>query len=222
MEHGGASGFITWPVVYWTWITMAFVIFISYLVSRNLKKIPGKLQYLFEAFVGFIAGVLADALGEEKGLSFLSLVGGLAFFILSLNLVGLVPGAIQPTSNLNTTVGLALISFFAYNIVAVKEQGLLNYLKHFLGPVKALAPLMLPIEIVSHLSRILSLSLRLFGNMFGDEMIVWVLLKMVPLLVPVFGLAIVFGNSFLQTYIFCMLTVVYLSLAVHHEEEEEH
>ncbi|OMH41009.1 F0F1 ATP synthase subunit A [Desulfurobacterium indicum] len=219
MEHGGAQ-LIAWPIVYWTWITMAFVIVISFLVSRNLKKIPGKIQFLFEAFISFIAGVLSDAIGEEKGLSFLPLVGGFAFFILFTNLVGLIPGAHQPTSNLNTTVALALIAFIAYNIVAVKEQGLFNYIKHFMGPVKALAPLMFPIEVVSHISRILSLSLRLFGNMYGDEMIVWVLLKMVPLLVPVFGLAIVFGNSFLQTYIFCMLTVVYLSLAIHSEEEE--
>ncbi|WP_297444601.1 F0F1 ATP synthase subunit A [Desulfurobacterium sp.] len=219
MEHGGAQ-LITWPVVYWTWITMAFVIVISYLVAKNLKKYPGKIQYLFEAFIGFIAGVLSDAIDEERGLAFLPLVGGFAFFILFTNLVGLIPGAYQPTSNLNTTVALALISFFAYNIVAIKEHGLFNYLKHFAGPIKALAPLMFPIEVISHISRILSLSLRLFGNMFGDEMIVWVLLKMVPLLVPVFGLAIVFGNSFLQAYIFCMLTVVYLSLAMHSEEEE--
>ncbi|WP_456396895.1 F0F1 ATP synthase subunit A [Desulfurobacterium sp.] len=218
MEHGGQL--IAWPVVYWTWITMAFVIIISYLVAKNLKKYPGKIQYLFEAFVGFVVGVLSDALGEEEGLKFLPLVGGFAFFILFTNLVGLIPGAHQPTSNLNTTVALAIIAFVAYNIVAVKKQGLINYIKHLMGPMKALAPLMFPIEVISHISRILSLSLRLFGNMYGDEMIVWVLLKMVPLLVPVFGLAIVFGNSFLQTYIFCMLTVVYLSLAIHSEEEE--
>ncbi len=214
MEHA-----VDWPVIYWTWITMGFLFIVSIWLSKNLKKVPGWLQYLAESFMRFVVSSLETAVGPDDTPKFTAFIAALALFILFTNLVGMIPGAHQPTSDFNTTIGLAIISFIVYNAVGIKRQGLINYFKHMMGEIKLLAPLIFPIEIISHFSRILSLSLRLFGNMFGDEMIVWVLLKLVPLIVPVLGILIVFGNSILQAYIFTVLTIVYISLALKGEEE---
>ncbi len=203
-----------------TWLMMAVTLTFAYIVGKSLKKFPDKTQYVIEAFASFILYTLEDAMGSY-GRRFFPLIGGLAVFILIGNLMGLIPGLAQPTSNLNTTIALAIISFLVYHYEGIKKHGLVNYLKHFAGPVPLMAPIMFPIEVISHFSRILSLSFRLFGNMFGDEMIVYVLLILAPFVLPVAGQFIVFANSFLQTFIFCMLTVVYIATAIE-EHEEEH
>ncbi len=202
-----------------TWLMMAVVLVFAYILGKNLRKFPDKVQYPFEALTSFIVYTLEDAMGSY-GRKFFPLISGLAMFILIGNLMGLIPGFVQPTANLNTTLALALISFLVYNYEGIKKHGLVNYLKHFAGPIPLMAPLMFPIEVISHLSRILSLSFRLFGNMYGDEMVVLVLMILVPFLIPVAGEFIVFANSILQTFIFCILTVVYISSAI--EEFEEH
>jgi F-type H+-transporting ATPase subunit a len=135
--------------------------------------------------------------------------------------LGLVPGFLPPTDNLNTTVACALVVFFATHYYGVRTYGI-KYLKHFLGPVLWLAPLMIPIEIISHLARVLSLSMRLFGNIMADHMLLSLTLA-APLILPLFlsPLSMVLGVfvSLIQTFIFILLSMIYISLAV---EEAEH
>lgn len=185
--------------------------------SRISVDKPGKLQLLLEVVVGGLIDMLEDNIGK-KGRAFLGLVGTLGLFILFSNLLGLVPFFSSPTVNLNMTVGCALVTFLYYNYQGIQAQGAVHYFKHFLGPQLALAPIMLPIEIISHFSRVFSLSLRLFGNIFGEELVVAALGTMVAFVVPVpmmlFG---VFG-SMLQAFVFIMLTMVYLGGAVATEE----
>ena len=131
----------------------------------------------------------------------------------------MVPGFIAPTSNWNTTIAPAIVVFFYYHYVGIRKQGVLKYLKHFGGPVWWLSPLIFVLETIGHFARVLSLSIRLFGNIFGEESLFVVLFSLVPLLVPVpiMFLSIFFG--FIQALVFTMLSIVYIALAV---EEEEH
>jgi F-type H+-transporting ATPase subunit a len=178
---------------------------------------PGKLQLALEAVVGGLIGMLDENIGP-KGREFLSLVGTLGLFILVANLSGLVPGLSSPTTNLNVPVGCALVSFLYYNYQGIRAHGLVSYLKHFLGPMLPLAIIMLPIEIISHLSRVLSLSVRLFGNIFGEELVILVLASLVPFLVPLPMMAFAVFGSLLQAFVFIMLTMIYLGGAVAMEE----
>ena len=185
--------------------------------SRISLENPGKLQLVLESLVGGLVGMLEENVGH-KGRQFLGLVGTLGLFILTSNLLGLVPFFSSPTVSLNMPVGCALVTFLYYNFQGIRAQGVGPYFKHFLGPLLPLAIIMLPIEIISHLSRVLSLSIRLFGNIFGEELVVLVLGSLIPFVVPVpmmlFG---VFG-SLLQAFVFIMLTMIYLGGAVAAEE----
>lgn len=185
--------------------------------SKISVENPGKLQLLLETVVGALKDMLIDNVGT-KGRPFLGLVGTLGLFILACNWIGLVPFFASPTVNLNFPVGCALVAFLYYNYQGIRVQGAGHYFKHFLGPLPVLAPLMLPIELISHFSRIVSLSLRLFGNIFGEELVIAALAFMVAWIVPVpmmlFG---VFGGL-LQAFVFIMLTMVYLGGAVASEE----
>ena len=185
--------------------------------SKVSVENPGKLQLLLETIVGALKDMLLDNVGT-KGRPFLGLIGTLGLFILACNWIGLVPYFASPTVSLNFTLGCAIVAFLYYNFQGIVAQGAGSYFKHFLGPLPALAPLMLPIEIISHFSRVVSLSLRLFCNIFGEELIIAVLAFMVAWLVPVpmmlFG---VFGGL-LQAFVFIMLTMVYLGGAVASEE----
>ena len=185
--------------------------------SRIRVEEPGRLQLVLEAAVGGLIGMLKENVGP-KGPKFLGLVGTLGLFILTCNLAGLVPGLSSPTTNLNVTVGCALVSFLYYNYQGVLAQGLLPYLKHFLGPVLPMAIIMLPIEIISHISRVLSLSMRLFGNIFGEELVILVLASLIPFLVPLPMMAFAVFGSLLQAFVFIMLTMIYLGGAVAMEE----
>jgi F-type H+-transporting ATPase subunit a len=156
-------------------------------------------------------------MGEKNAKRFFPLVGTLWMFILFGNLIGLVPGFISPNDTLKTNVALALTVFVATHVYGIKEHGL-AYFKHFLGPNLFLAPLMLPIEIVSHLARPLSLSLRLMGNMLADHKVVFSFFTLVPLLVPLPFLLLGLLVCLVQAIVFCTLTMVYLSMAVEHEE----
>ena len=198
-------------------VAMVLAGFAIWFRGRISVENPGKLQLVLEAIVSVLQGLLVDNIGT-KGRPFLGLVGTLGLFILMSNLIGLVPYFSSPTTSLNMTLGCALVAFLYYNYQGIRAQGAGNYFKHFLGPLPVLAPLMLPIEIISHFSRIVSLSLRLFGNIFGEELVIAALGVMVAFLVPVpmmlFG---VFGGV-LQAFVFIMLTMVYLGGAVASEE----
>jgi len=202
-------------------IALAFV-----LRSRLSADNPGKLQIVFEDLVGGLSGMLSDIVGP-KGPQYISLVGTIGAFILVANLIGLVPGFMAPTSNINVTLGCALTVWVYYHFHGIKEQGVFAYIKHFAAPPGAplfIAPIMFPIEIISHLSRVLSLSLRLFGNIFGEELVILILFSIVPFVVPLPMMFLGIITSTLQAFIFVMLTMIYLggAVAAEHEHEEAH
>jgi F-type H+-transporting ATPase subunit a len=177
---------------------------------------PGKLQVLLEEAVTFLYGLVDENIGP-KGRQYLTLVGTMFIFILFGNLMGLVPGLKSPTSNINVTLGCALTVFVYYQYHGFKEQGLVGYVKHFLAPPGApmwIAPIYFPIEIISHFSRVLSLSVRLFGNIFGEDLVILILFSIVPFLAPVPMMFLGIITAVLQAFIFAMLTAIYLAGAV--------
>jgi len=191
--------------------------------SRLSVENPGPLQVLVEDYVGFFHTLLDDFVGP-KGRKYLPLVGSMFLLILISNLAGLVPGLMAPTANLNVTVGCALTVWVFYHIEGIREQGIVAYFKHFAmppGAPVALAPLMFLIELISHFARVMSLSLRLFGNIFGEELVVLILAGLVPFIVPLPMMALSLLTGTLQALIFVVLTMVYLGGAVEVEHEDE-
>src|SRR3954468_10108374 len=194
-------------------------------VRRSLSvENPSRLQIVFEDGIGAIRGILHEYVGH-KGSRYLAIVATMFVFILSGNLMGLIPGLMAPTGNINVTLGCALTVAVYYHIQGIKEQGLGSYLKHFAAPPGApvfLAPIMLPIEIISHISRVLSLSLRLFGNIFGEDLVILILFSIVPFLVPLPMMFLGLVTASLQAFIFVLLTTIYLggAVATEHEHNE--
>ena len=235
--------------VTYTWIAMVLLSVLAFVASRNVQLVPRGMQNFFEVVLEQFQQMIDDVIGPE-GRPYLPLIATLGLFILVTNLMSLVPGANGPTTSLNTTAACALVVFFAYHWIGVRKQGLVPYLKHFAGPVPlALKPLMFVIEIISHLARPLSLTLRLFGNMVGGH----ILLAVIFLLMGLDGLigwalsgsaigavggglgtavmvAFTVGFlyplkilvSFLQAFIFVMLTMLYISGAIEEAEHGEH
>lgn len=199
------------------YIIIALAIF-SVLFARRLTLVPGQVQSLIELALSAFMKMVDENMGH-KGRKYFPVVMTLAVFIFVSNVLGLIPGFLPPTANLNTTAGLAIVAFFATHIIGFKEHGV-KYIKHFIGPVWWMTPLMLPLEIIGHLARPLSLSLRLFGNMMGHEQVVVVLLLLMPVGYPLLALATVMGIIviFLQTFIFSLLTMLYIAGAL----EEAH
>jgi len=195
--------------------------------SRLSVETPGKLQILMEDGIRALVGMMEQWIGP-KGPRFLPLVGTLFVFILTSNYLGLVPGFKAPTSNINVTLGCALTIWFYYHFQGFKEQGVVNYIKHFALPPGApvlMAPLMFIIEIISHLSRVMSLTLRLFGNIFGEELVIAILFGLVPFLIPLPMMLLGLITGGLQAFIFALLSIIYLQGAVaieHHDDEHGH
>jgi F-type H+-transporting ATPase subunit a len=231
--------------VAYTWLVMLILVALAFAGSRSLALVPRGLQNVLEVILEQILGLIDDVIGHD-GRRYLPLIATLGLFILTSNLMGLVPGLMAPTSSLNTTAACAIIVFLTYHWIGARRQGAWRYFKHFMGPVPALAPLMVPIELVSHLARPLSLSLRLFGNMTGGH----ILLAVIFFLMGLDGLmgwalsgsaaGVVLGGAgsalmvaftvgflyplkilvaFLQAFIFVMLTMLYIGGAV---EEAHH
>lgn len=175
------------------------------------------IRNFFEVMAESVYGMVEGAMGEKNARRFFPLIGTLWLFILLGNLIGLVPGFVSPNDTLKTNVALALTVFVITHIVGVKEHGL-AYFKHFLGPSPALAPLMLPIELVSHLARPLSLALRLMGNMMADHKVVFSFFALVPLFIPLPFLLLGVLICVVQAIVFCTLTMVYIGMAAEHEE----
>jgi F-type H+-transporting ATPase subunit a len=184
--------------------------------SRLSVEDPGRLQVFLEEAVTFVYGLVDSNIGP-KGRNYVTLVGTMFIFILFGNLMGLVPGLKSPTSNINVTLGCALTVFVYYQFHGFKEQGLVGYVKHFLAPAGApmwIAPIYFPIEIISHFSRVLSLSVRLFGNIFGEDLVILILASIVPFVAPVPMMFLGIITAVLQAFIFAMLTAIYLAGAV--------
>ncbi|HSL24214.1 MAG TPA: F0F1 ATP synthase subunit A [Vicinamibacterales bacterium] len=183
---------------------------------------PGKLQILMEDAVSAVAGLLDEWIGRG-GRRYLPLIATLGIFILAGNYAGLVPGLMAPTSNINVTLGCAITIWVYYHIQGIREQGAVAYFKHFAAPPGApifIAPIMLPIELISHLSRVMSLSLRLFGNIFGEELVILILFSIIPFLVPLPMMLLGLVTGGLQAFIFVLLSVIYLAGAVAVEHDE--
>ena len=185
----------------------------DHLTTRNFFEV------IFDALFGLMEGMM----GKKHARQFFPLIGSLGIYIFVSNMMGLVPGLYAPTSNLNTNLAAGLFVFIYYNYVGFRENGM-EYAKHFLGPVAWLAWFILPIELVGHIFRPLSLSIRLAGNLTGDHQVLGAfgmlgeMLMKVPLLLPIPFLFLGLLVAVVQTAVFCMLSSIYIALAVHHEE----
>ena len=207
-------------------LTLALTIFSLVVRGRLSVENPGRLQIVLEDFVNGFHSLLDDFVGP-KGRRYLPLIGSMFLLIWLSNLAGLVPGLMAPTSNLNVTLGCALTVWVFYHVQGVREQGLVAYLKHFAvppGSPVAMAPLMLIIEVISHLARVMSLTLRLFGNIFGEELVIIILAGLIPFVVPLPMMFLGLLTGTLQALIFVILTMVYLgaAVAVEHHDEAHH
>jgi len=195
---------------------VALGLFFVWLRPRLSMDAPGSVQHFFEVMYDFLHGQSEDIVGHE-GPKHLHMFASIFFFILFTSLLGILPGFESPTMFPEVPLGCALVAFGYYHIAGARTVGVGNYLMHFLGPVKALAPLMLPIEIISHLGRMLSLTVRLFANMFASESVFLVFVGLVPVAVPMIFLGEHIFKAFLQAYIFALLTMVYVAGAVSHD-----
>jgi F-type H+-transporting ATPase subunit a len=180
---------------------------------------PSTLTYrnFFEILAERLFGLCESVLGLHEAKAYYPFIGTLFCYIFFSNLLGSIPGFLPPTDNLNTTLALGVFVFIYYNIMGIRENGLINHLKHFMGPVWWLAWLIIPIELVSHLVRPLSLGLRLRGNISGDHIVLGVFNDLVPYGVPVIFLGLGLFVAFVQAFVFCLLTMVYISLATAHD-----
>jgi F-type H+-transporting ATPase subunit a len=206
-------------------IIMAGLTALSLFVRSRLSvEHPGRIQILMEDGLRALVRMMEEWIGP-KGPRYLPLVGTLFIFILCGNYLGLIPGFMAPTSSINVTLGCALTIWVYYHYQGIREQGLVKYILHFAVPPGApvlMAPLMFIIEIISHLSRVMSLSLRLFGNIFGEELVIAILFGLVPFLIPLPMMFLGLITGGLQAFIFALLSIIYLQGAVAVEHEHEH
>lgn len=194
-------------------LVFGFLLTLFFLVRSRLSvDDPGGLQHFFEGIDGFIKGQSNEIIGHHSE-GYTPFLATLLFFILFCNLIGLIPGFESPTAVPVVPLGCAISAFVYYQTQGFKHAGI-GYLKHFAGPMPALAPLMIPIELISHFARMLSLTIRLFANMFAGDMVTMVFFSLVPIGIPILFLGLHIGVSLLQTYIFVLLTTVYLQGAV--------
>lgn len=188
-------------------------------ISRRLSvESPGKLQSVLEVLITGLRDLIEDVVGHGAGSRFLPIICSLAFFIFVGNIFGIFYFVQPPTADPSTTFALSITAFIFYNVVGIKDNGVLKYMKHFLGPVIFLAPLMFVIELISHAARILSLAIRLFGNIFGEHSASAIFFSMFPFLLPWPMMVLGIFGSLLQAFIFIMLTMAYLNGAVGAEE----
>lgn len=199
-------------------IVSFFLVLFFGLAARKRRLVPSKLQSILELTVEAFENLLVDIIGKE-GRKYLPMIATIGLFILFCNLLGLVPGFMAPTSKLNVTAGCALVVFVYYHWQGIKSRGLFKYLKHFTGPIPLLAPLMLPIEIISHFSRPVSLSIRLFGNIFAEELLILIMVSIIPFFLPLPFMAVAIFTSIIQAFVFVLLSCIYIAGAVAHEEE---
>ena len=200
------------------------LIFLAYRAKRQMEAAPDpnipddslSLRNMAELLVEGVSGMAEGILGHQAR-RYVHLYGSFFLFILAANLSGLVPGFLPPTSNFNVTLALGVLSFTAYNVFAFREQGL-AYLKHFVGPIWWLGFLMVPLELIDNFVRPFSLGLRLFGNMTGDHVVLEIFTDLTKVGVPVVFYGLGAFVSLVQAFVFTLLSMVYVSLAVAHDE----
>ena len=199
-------------------VLVAVIIMVMFAILRPGLSVerPGKLQHLFEVIYNFLHEQSEEQVGHQ-GPHYLALFGTLFIFILFANLLGVIPGFEAPTMFPEVPLGLALVAFAYYNAMGISSHGVGKYLAHFAGPMPILAPLMIPIELISHMARPLSLTIRLFANMYAGEQVTVVFLKLTLLLAPALFMGLHVFVSFLQAYIFTLMTMMYVGSAVAHD-----
>jgi F-type H+-transporting ATPase subunit a len=206
------TNYVAMQIVVFVFLALIFALVRSRLSVEN----PGNLQHVFEGINGMMNQMGHEVIGHgyERYTNYLATLG---IFILTCNLIGLIPGFEAPTAIPSVPLGCAVVTWVYYHMHGLRENGPIGYVKHFLGPFPALAWLILPIEMVSHLARILSLTVRLFANMFAGDMVTLVFFSLFPLAIPVIFMLLHVGVSIIQTYIFVLLATVYIGEAVAHE-----
>ncbi|MGC8666621.1 MAG: F0F1 ATP synthase subunit A [Chthonomonadales bacterium] len=217
-------GMLFWNAVLVAVLLVAF----GAAATRKMQSVPKGLQnfgeFIVEVFINFTRGVIGP--GGEK---YVPLAGTLFLFIFAGNIWGLIPGFHSPTANLSTTLALGLIVFFYVQYVGIRSNGLWGYIKHFMGPMPAVAILLFPIEVISELVKPFTLAMRLFGNIFGEDTVVILLATLainmlkpapiLPLQFPIMLLALL--TAFVQALVFTLLTCIYISLQSHHDTDHE-
>lgn len=211
-------------------ITSSILLIVAFLYRSSLSRVsnsvvPDKgitVRNVVESYGQFIYNQCKTVIGEKEGPEYFSFVATIFLVILVNNLIGLIPGFLPPTDKVNTTLALGVFSFIFYNYVGCKKLGVVNYLKHFAGPLWYMAILIFPIEIISNFVRPVSLALRLRGNMYGDHLVLSVFSDMAPLLIPIVFMILGILVSFIQAYVFTALSMVYISLASAHHDHDEH
>jgi F-type H+-transporting ATPase subunit a len=207
--------FMLQPHVTYAWVVMLILLACARLATSNLEMVPKGAQNFFESVITGIEDFMIGVTGEEGRFVF-PLIATLGFFILTCNYMGMIPGFFSPTASLNTTGACAIIVVVFTHVIGVKFHGL-KYVKHFMGPVWWLVPLIFPIEIIGHLARVLSLSIRLFGNVFGEELVLGILFFLVGLyLAPLPMMFLGLFTGFIQAFIFCLLSMMYFAGAIEH------
>lgn len=204
------------PHMTYTWLVMIFLIVVAKLTVGSVTLVPGKGQNFWEAIIGGLEDFMSENMGREGARMMFPMLATFFFYILVANMIGLMPGFFSPTANLNVTLGCTLIVFFTTHILGLKFHGA-GYIKHFLGPIPWLIPLMFPIELISHLARILSLSIRLFGNIMAKETLLGILFILAgayfaPLPILVLGVFV----SIVQAMVFLLLSILYFSASMEH------
>ena len=194
--------------------SLLLVCFILVRISLNVEN-PGPIQQLAEMLHGFVSGQ-ADSIIGAGAQQFVMFTTVVLVFVLSSNLLGMVPGLLAPTAVPTVPLGVALVCWFYYHYYGIRENGF-GYFKQFLGPIWWISWMLLPIELISHLARILSLTVRLYANMFAGEMVTLVFFSLVPIGVPLVFMGLHLGVALIQAYIFMLLTMIYVSQAIAHE-----
>ena len=197
---------------------LVFVILLAYfLIVRSSLSVetPGAIQHLAEMTNEFVSEQGHQIIGESSD-RFISYLTALGLFILLSNLMGLVPGLASPTADVSVPLGFAVVTFIYYHYHGIRVNGP-GYIKQFLGPLPVLAPLLFPIEVISHLARVLSLTVRLYANMFAGDLLTLAFFSLIPVGIPLVFLGLHFGVAIIQAYVFMLLAAIYLSLAVSHD-----
>jgi F-type H+-transporting ATPase subunit a len=206
-----------YPQVIYSWLIMIFLIVAGKLAVGTVTMVPTGGQNFFEVVLGGFEDFMVDVMGEH-GRPYFPLIATLFLYILCMNWIGLIPGMYSPTANINTPLSMALPVFLVTHYIGIKHHGT-HYVKHFLGPVWWLAPLIFIIELISHFSRILSLTFRLFGNVLGEDLVMAILILLAgSFFAPLPMMALGIFTCFVQAFIFSLLTMLYVAGAL----EEAH
>lgn len=201
-----------WQAIFGMWVVMAFLLVVSWSVTRKLEVHPGRLQYMMEVIVSTFDQLCQDSIGVERGRKFLSLVGSTFLLLLLCNWMGSIPGMIEPTKNINTTLGLALVGFGITLWEAVSIKGLGTYIGEFFEPFAIMAPM----NLIGEAAKVVSISCRLFGNIMGGAIIIEVVSYLMSNIIAPIPLVAYFGIAvgFIQAFVFTMLTMTYLAVAI--------